>query len=601
MVRFHGVIIESILSSSITVWFGASTARDKGKLQRFIQSAKRVTGCNLPAIQDPHDSRTRKPAGRIIVGPLTPPWSPHLPKTLSACQGQILTPFENLVSQSSGAHEQATCTTLTQRTNQECTSTPFIPGHALSARGFDLVRMQATTGLVLDAQSFLTPTNSCNLCENPLMGGGLQKLPLIMSAWRSESGCDPLSSSVHPSVGSLVGGLASSAVGSDWENDLGLEGLTSKQLAGTRSTEAHYALSRVRSDKTLFSSHQLSCSKYNYSLYDVPLLHSDFNQQMLSLPKNLTSATLPAYQRFINTYGTHYVIQGQLGGRLTRVTSVRQCLASINKVSVYTVRDCVKTGLSVGLGLINSSALSSRCRAVLSNRDTVTGYSQGFLDHVTVVTNGNGWLGEISTTINDSLGFRSWQDSLTANPGLVSYSLRPLDSLVPDPNISANLRSVVRQYIAQNGIIKNPSQPHCRRPNLSSQCCPVQIRRGRMEVTAIRAWGLKGDPVGRTEGYVKIWYGGSYRRTRWIRSNSPRWNAYYDFGNMNTGHRLRLEVWDKDLRYDDRLGGCSLYPRNGGFYHTCGLNRGGFAFSYRLTCDNHLTGSKCHLYRPSLR
>lgn len=344
-----------------------------------------------------------------------------------------------------------------------------------------------------------------------------------------------------------------------------------------------------------------SSALFSYSLYDLPLLHPDFNQQMLSLPKNLTSATLPAYRRFINTYGTHYISQANLGGRLTKVTSVRQCLASLNKVSVYTVRDCVRTGLSVGLGLLRPSALSSRCRSILSNRDTVTQYCQGFLNRMTVVAGGNGWQGEFSMTTNDSLGYKSWQDSLKINPGLISYSLVPLHSLVPDVSISANLRAFVRQHIIQNGIIKNPRQPYCKRPNLTSQCCPVKVRQGQMEVTAIRAWRLKGDPIGRTEGYVKIWYGRSYRRTRWIRSNSPRWNAYYNFGNMYTGHRLTLEVWDKDIWRDDRLGGCYLYPRTGYHYHTCGLNRGGFRFSYKLTCDNHLTGSQCHQYRPSLR
>ncbi|KAK3543506.1 hypothetical protein QTP70_023226, partial [Hemibagrus guttatus] len=40
LVNFYTAIIESVLTSSITVWFAAATARDKAKLQRVIHSAE---------------------------------------------------------------------------------------------------------------------------------------------------------------------------------------------------------------------------------------------------------------------------------------------------------------------------------------------------------------------------------------------------------------------------------------------------------------------------------------------------------------------------------------------------------------------------------
>ncbi|KAK3519738.1 hypothetical protein QTP70_003710 [Hemibagrus guttatus] len=42
LVNFYTATIESILTSSITVWFAAATARDKAKLQRVIHSAEKV-------------------------------------------------------------------------------------------------------------------------------------------------------------------------------------------------------------------------------------------------------------------------------------------------------------------------------------------------------------------------------------------------------------------------------------------------------------------------------------------------------------------------------------------------------------------------------
>ncbi|KAK3519597.1 hypothetical protein QTP86_003186 [Hemibagrus guttatus] len=41
LVNFYTAIIESVLTSSITVWFAAATARDKAKLQRVIHSAEK--------------------------------------------------------------------------------------------------------------------------------------------------------------------------------------------------------------------------------------------------------------------------------------------------------------------------------------------------------------------------------------------------------------------------------------------------------------------------------------------------------------------------------------------------------------------------------
>ncbi|KAF7651505.1 hypothetical protein LDENG_00110200, partial [Lucifuga dentata] len=66
MVLFYTAIIESILTSSITVWYAAAaTAKDKGRLQRIIHSAERVIGCNLPSLQDLYTSRLKDEQERL--------------------------------------------------------------------------------------------------------------------------------------------------------------------------------------------------------------------------------------------------------------------------------------------------------------------------------------------------------------------------------------------------------------------------------------------------------------------------------------------------------------------------------------------------------
>lgn len=58
MVHLYSAIIESILTSSIAIWYAAAAAKDKGGLQPIIRSAEKVIGCNLPSLQDLHASRT---------------------------------------------------------------------------------------------------------------------------------------------------------------------------------------------------------------------------------------------------------------------------------------------------------------------------------------------------------------------------------------------------------------------------------------------------------------------------------------------------------------------------------------------------------------
>uniref|UniRef100_A0A8C6L2R7 Reverse transcriptase domain-containing protein n=1 Tax=Nothobranchius furzeri TaxID=105023 RepID=A0A8C6L2R7_NOTFU len=72
MVQFYTAIIESILTSSIAVWYAGATVRDKHRLQRIVRSAEKVIGCSLPSLQDLYVSRTRGRAGRIAADPSHP-------------------------------------------------------------------------------------------------------------------------------------------------------------------------------------------------------------------------------------------------------------------------------------------------------------------------------------------------------------------------------------------------------------------------------------------------------------------------------------------------------------------------------------------------
>ncbi len=61
MCTFYRGTIESILTSCITVWYGACNASCRKTLQRIVRAAEKIVGVSLPSLQDIYSTRlTRK-------------------------------------------------------------------------------------------------------------------------------------------------------------------------------------------------------------------------------------------------------------------------------------------------------------------------------------------------------------------------------------------------------------------------------------------------------------------------------------------------------------------------------------------------------------
>ncbi len=72
MTQFYSAVIESVLCSSITVWFGSASKSDIRRMQRTVRTAERIIGVHLPSLQDLYYSRVKKRAGNIITDPSHP-------------------------------------------------------------------------------------------------------------------------------------------------------------------------------------------------------------------------------------------------------------------------------------------------------------------------------------------------------------------------------------------------------------------------------------------------------------------------------------------------------------------------------------------------
>ncbi len=72
LIQFYSAIIESVLCTSITVWFSSATKSDLGRLRRVVRTAEQIIGTTLPTLQELYLSKVIKRAGKITLDPSDP-------------------------------------------------------------------------------------------------------------------------------------------------------------------------------------------------------------------------------------------------------------------------------------------------------------------------------------------------------------------------------------------------------------------------------------------------------------------------------------------------------------------------------------------------
>ncbi len=72
MCTFYRGTIESILTSCITVWYGACNASCRKTLQRIVRAAEKIVGVSLPSLQDIYSTHLTRKALCIAGDPTHP-------------------------------------------------------------------------------------------------------------------------------------------------------------------------------------------------------------------------------------------------------------------------------------------------------------------------------------------------------------------------------------------------------------------------------------------------------------------------------------------------------------------------------------------------
>ncbi len=69
---FYSAIIESVLCTSITVWFSSATKSELRRLRGVVRTAEWIIGTTLPTLQELYLSRVNKSAVKITLDPSHP-------------------------------------------------------------------------------------------------------------------------------------------------------------------------------------------------------------------------------------------------------------------------------------------------------------------------------------------------------------------------------------------------------------------------------------------------------------------------------------------------------------------------------------------------
>ncbi|KAK3512034.1 hypothetical protein QTP70_028112 [Hemibagrus guttatus] len=508
----------------------------------------------------------------------------------------------------------------------ECHKFPFVPGHNLVGEGFDIVRMKTTGAYVVNMKEDTTSGEygNCTVCTNALLERE-QKLPSALTDWRVKVNCKrSIRARVFDSTSSVLKHSSSSAsVG--WKVGLGLPMVAGVALGGTHSKSSTFARSKASQDKFFFTNHEFSCSYYTgtemYSLRVKiqPPLTKEFLQAVRSLPVSYNSQSESAYHHFLSIFGTHYLRQVKLGGRVQTITAVRTCQVAMKGLSVRDVSNCLSAEASAVIKGVQVKGQASYCKSKSNQLEKGNTFSAFFSDRVTEVFGGNVANADLLFSPDKQHGYDAWMKTLQTIPGVMSYMLTPLHILVKsDSARREGLRKAISQYVMKNAMSSScsskckfghrSSECSCKcsgHQNIDSNCCPsqpgiasltVKVERatGLWEITVPKPTAMSKCSTGREEKPRQL-YGITISQSGIITLSSELWIC------QRNCEPIRFEVWDRDNMWDDdRLGMVSIVPTQGNNVRKqFGLKHGTLYVSITAICGPNLQGKHCERYAPS--
>ncbi|XP_036940413.1 complement component C8 alpha chain [Acanthopagrus latus] len=222
---------------------------------------------------------------------------------------------------------------------------------------------------------------------------------------------------------------------------------------------------------------------------DKLMLHEDFYISLMELPEQYDFGM---YSSFFNTFGTHYVTGGTMGGTLEYVVVVNKTLMARSKVEGEQAGSCF--GASIGLGIPLSSYVDMNLR-VGPNWCTKKGKykeerpssSAVVEDIITLVKGGVVDSSSGLLAIRNPETYKNWGATLKYNPTLVESETMPIYELVrfstAVEHVGARLANLQRAFDEYLQQFDSCRCVHCRNngiPVFQGTTCKCNCKAGYM-------------------------------------------------------------------------------------------------------------------------
>lgn len=188
------------------------------------------------------------------------------------------------------------------------------------------------------------------------------------------------------------------------------------------------------------------------------MLHEDFYVSLMELPEQYDFGM---YSRFFNTFGTHYVTEGTMGGTLEHVVIVNKTAMKNSYIDSQQAGGCFGASFGFSIPIGGGAAIESKLRGNLCNKDgkftRVKGGSSSIVqDTVTKVEGGITDSSAGVMAIRNPDVYQKWGASLKYNPTLIDFEIMPIYELIRLStaadhvgNRVANLQIALDEYLQQ--------------------------------------------------------------------------------------------------------------------------------------------------------
>ncbi|XP_035490487.2 complement component C8 alpha chain isoform X2 [Scophthalmus maximus] len=241
------------------------------------------------------------------------------------------------------------------------------------------------------------------------------------------------------------------------------------------------------------------------------MLHEDFYFSLMELPEQYDFGM---YSRFFNTFGTHYVTEGTMGGTLEYVVVINKTAMAESNLEGKQAGKCI--GASIGIsnplgayGEVDLTLGGNQCKKKGKLSQAKDSSSVVIEDIVTLVKGGITHSSSGLIAIRNPDTYKNWGATLKYNPALIEYETMPIYELVrlstAADHVGARLANMQRgwdEYLQQfdscrcapckhNGItvLKGTSCECICKSGFHGEACEETLRRDAKTDGSWSCWG----------------------------------------------------------------------------------------------------------------